>query len=555
MKKLFLLLFSLAFLSNAGYSQWVANYGSQNAYDDQGGNSQGNDCKPSGNGGSYVAGFVNHVSTGNDILLIKYNPPGDTAWTRSWNGTANGDDQGIANAVDAQGNIYVTGYATMTGRSTEMVVLKYNSNGTLLWANTWGGSNNNTEDRALGICVDASNNCYITGYSTDNSGKSALTTLKYNSSGSLQWNVREPGGNLDSKGLGITIDQSNNCYVTGYTKTNSGGNDIVVVKYNSSGSKQWLQTYNGTANGDDQALGITVDASNSVYITGYTTTNISTGASNPIIIKYNSSGTQQWMRTYNGTGNGQDRALGITVDPADGCIYTCGYTKNSSGNYDYLVVKYSSNGTQQWNNTYNGTGNGDDKASSIAVINNSYGHGIGVTGASWGTNNNNDYASVFYGTDGSQAYVYRYSMTATTNDQANKICSDNSNNAVFITGKSVQGGDASASSFVSTQMIPAAGMSNLKAQDITPSKFNLYQNYPNPFNPSTMIKFDLSKNASVKLVVYDMLGRVAATLINQDMTAGTYNISYNMANLSSGIYFYELNTGDYKDIKKMTLIK
>ena len=89
----------------------------------------------------------------------------------------------------------------------------------------------------------------------------------------------------------------------------------------------------------------------------------------------------------------------------------------------------------------------------------------------------------------------------------------------------------------------------------TPVKFSLHQNYPNPFNPSTKIEFDVPNASNVKLVIYDMLGKVAAVLVDQQLGAGTYNVTYTNQSLSSGIYFYELTAGDYREIRKMTLVK
>lgn len=91
--------------------------------------------------------------------------------------------------------------------------------------------------------------------------------------------------------------------------------------------------------------------------------------------------------------------------------------------------------------------------------------------------------------------------------------------------------------------------------DITPSKYILYQNYPNPFNPFTKIKYQLAKNSNVTLKIYDLLGKEVATLVNESLKAGIYETEFNASNLSSGIYYYRLITGDFSDTKKMILIK
>ncbi len=88
-----------------------------------------------------------------------------------------------------------------------------------------------------------------------------------------------------------------------------------------------------------------------------------------------------------------------------------------------------------------------------------------------------------------------------------------------------------------------------------PKGFSLSQNYPNPFNPSTNIKFDISKNSYVTLKVYDMLGKEVASLVNENLSAGSYNAVWNASSFTSGIYFYKIKAGSYTEVRKMTLVK
>ncbi|MBK8551993.1 MAG: T9SS type A sorting domain-containing protein [Ignavibacteria bacterium] len=88
-----------------------------------------------------------------------------------------------------------------------------------------------------------------------------------------------------------------------------------------------------------------------------------------------------------------------------------------------------------------------------------------------------------------------------------------------------------------------------------PETFKLEQNYPNPFNPVTNIKFALSKSGYVEIKVFDVLGKETAVLVQDFKQAGTYTVDFNAANLTSGVYFYKMVTGDFTEIKKMMLIK
>jgi hypothetical protein len=92
-------------------------------------------------------------------------------------------------------------------------------------------------------------------------------------------------------------------------------------------------------------------------------------------------------------------------------------------------------------------------------------------------------------------------------------------------------------------------------QNNVPNAYNLSQNYPNPFNPTTNISYTIPKAGSVKLVVFDVLGREITTLVNGVKTAGTHVVNFNASSLSSGVYFYRIEAGDFTTTKKMMLVK
>jgi photosystem II stability/assembly factor-like uncharacterized protein len=95
----------------------------------------------------------------------------------------------------------------------------------------------------------------------------------------------------------------------------------------------------------------------------------------------------------------------------------------------------------------------------------------------------------------------------------------------------------------------------VKLSNNVPLEFKLYQNYPNPFNPATKIRFDIPKTEKVNLIVYDILGRKIATLIDEELKAGTYKVNFDATNHSSGVYFYTLQTESYRETKTMIFIK
>ncbi len=88
-----------------------------------------------------------------------------------------------------------------------------------------------------------------------------------------------------------------------------------------------------------------------------------------------------------------------------------------------------------------------------------------------------------------------------------------------------------------------------------PENFNLVQNYPNPFNPSTQIEFSLPRAEFVTIDIFNILGEKVETLVSQSMSAGSYSVTWDASNVSSGIYFYKINAGEFSETMKMTLVK
>lgn len=103
--------------------------------------------------------------------------------------------------------------------------------------------------------------------------------------------------------------------------------------------------------------------------------------------------------------------------------------------------------------------------------------------------------------------------------------------------------------------VPASLFTSVNENEILPDKYNLFQNYPNPFNPTTTIKFSIPEAGQVKLVLYDLLGREAATLIDNFYNSGNYEVELKGSNLTSGVYFYTMSVNGFRETKKLLLLK
>ncbi|MEJ2196195.1 MAG: T9SS type A sorting domain-containing protein [Ignavibacteriaceae bacterium] len=91
--------------------------------------------------------------------------------------------------------------------------------------------------------------------------------------------------------------------------------------------------------------------------------------------------------------------------------------------------------------------------------------------------------------------------------------------------------------------------------NVVPTEYSLSQNYPNPFNPTTKIRYQVPATGLVSIRIYNLLGEVVATLVNEEKPVGTYELTWNAENLSSGVYFYKLQAGKFVETKKMVVMK
>ena len=300
-----------------------------------------------------VSGWTNSDGAGGyDLLVAKYDSSGTLQWSRTLGGT--GTDLGYNTTIDSSDNIIVVGYTNSDGAGAiDGLIAKYNSSGTLQWDRTLGRITYN--DIFQGVTVDSSDNIIVCGYtqtSTTNYGLFA----KYNSSGTLQWQ-KGLGASVGVASVtsfrDVKIDSSDNIIVVGATLADgAGGTDALIAKYNSSGTLQWDRTLGGT--GTDTLYSISVDSSDNIIVVGHTNSD-GEGNDDVLIAKYNSSGTLQWDRILGGIIYDQGRA--VTIDSSDNIIIT-GYTaSDGEGNQDILIAKYNSSGTFQWSKSLGGTGN------------------------------------------------------------------------------------------------------------------------------------------------------------------------------------------------------
>jgi hypothetical protein len=201
-----------------------------------------------------VDGSGNVIVTGysdSDYATIAYSGAGVPLWTNRYNGPGNGSDLATAVAVDASGNVFVTGSSVGSGGNNDYATIAYSGAGVPLWTNRYDGPQN-AWDRATAVAVDASGNVFVTGYSAGIMGFpfTDYATIAYSGAGVPLWTNRYIGPDYGwDQANALAVDASGNVFVTGYSGGASGftgfsGSDYVTIAYSSAGVQLWTNRYN-----------------------------------------------------------------------------------------------------------------------------------------------------------------------------------------------------------------------------------------------------------------------------------------------------------------------
>ncbi len=503
-----------------------------------------------GAGNTYIIAYSKGTTTNYDFLTLKYNAAGDLLWSKRYNNdNFNGVDDPDDIAVDANGNVYVIGTSNRTVSKSDVVLIKYSPNGTQLWvrrSNLFGHIAGEDAD-ARAIAISQGGNVYIS-YDFEVLNYQGLDyegahIVKYNSAGDslLLVGILQQQNGVNSVGVAdIAVDNNENiisCY--------NYNNDIAMVKYNTQGANVWVKYYDG----DSTDIGIELKIGPDGHMVCIGRSFKINQGFDYITLKFGrDDGSLLWEKRYNNPqASMSDLPYTFAIDD-NGNIIVTGFSMSTGDDNDILTLKYSASGSLVWEKRYNGAGSGNDQGRGVVTDNagNVYVSGLYYKNGSAGT----DFITLKYTSAGALSWASEYALTWVA-DQPVSMGMDNAGN-LYITGRIIRflntDEDVAIFKYAST-----IGIQQISGE--VPEKFELSQNYPNPFNPVTNIKFSIPKQGNVKLVVFDITGRQVAELVNEQLSAGSYNFDFNASGLSSGAYFYKLVTNEFTDVKKMILVK
>ena len=531
--------------NSAGVQLWIA------IYDGPGiGNDEANALALDALGNVYVTGRSAGIGTGTDYTTIKYNAAGVQQWEARYNGAGTGLDEATALALDALGNVYVTGSSTgISTGSSDYATIKYNANGVQQWAARYNGPGNGS-DNTTALAVDASGNVYVTGGSggavgTPDFNAFDYDTIKYNTNGLQQWVARYNGsGNNFDFARSLAIDASGNVYVTGGSAGSGTNRDYATIKYDTDGNTTWVKRFNGSGNFNDDANDIAVDDQGNVYVTGESNRepfiNPDEATSSEFAtIRYDASGNELWVATNNGPFvGGIDVARAIAVD-ASGNAYVTGESATGDSPEgqtfeDYATIKYNTNGLEQWEIRYNGAGDFEDDpidlpaALAIDTLGNVY-----VTGLSRGDSTGYDYATIKYS-----------QLSFACGKKGNKVLVCHKGKKTLCISEADAAGHINHVDQLGECIVDAAKVAANESElsvpgNALPDRLHIF-NAPNPAYTTTYIYYELPAEGHVTIKVFDLFGKEITTLLNAIRKAGIHSSEFDVSALQKGFYFYRI---------------
>lgn len=489
-------------------------------------------------GNVYVTGSGFNSSGNTDAVTIKYDSNGNQVWVRSFDRGVNDNDQARSIALDAAGNVYITGFSSGTTSGADVLTVKYDNGGTQQWAMFYDGQHSNM-DEGKSIAVDASGNVFVCGYSSDSLYLFDALTICYNTSGTQQWVELFDGtaGNNDEN-LDIAIDGSSNVYVTGNTTDSMYIADVLTIKYNSAGSQQWVQTV-GTAGNGDYGKAITLDMNGNVIVGAQS--GLSGNWFDYLCIKYSNAGVYQWEQRYNNGNNRYEDVWEVCTDNA-GYVYITGQsqaTGNNSTPPDVATLKYTPAGNQVWLRRFDGGfSNGDDRGYAMVLDDTA---NVYVAGISKNATNN-DYITLKYDSAGTLEFSLRYNSQYNTADQINAIAVQNGN--IYVTGRSANA--ANEDYFTIKYSYAAVGIneSNSGTQPLIA--------YPVPAHEMLCVNLPPNTGSKSRFEIHDLAGRV---VLQQSIIPMTTSQQINISELAEGTYTLSLIGSDGNLISSQLILK
>ena len=553
---------------NAQIIQWTQTYGGP-------GDDGGESMVLTSDDGIVIAGFNSPGAyMYKDVLLMKTDASGNEIWSRTYNLGLN--DWGRSLKQTSDGGFIIAGMTEVSPQIFDPFLIKTDSEGIMQWYRQYDYGFGD-DDRGHAVWQTSDGGYIIAGQTWlihGSFGNYDMYVVKTDMNGNVQWKKVFYWEN-EGADVALAVQQlSDGGYIIGgFTQSSSWAS--YIIRTDSLGNAIWSNIYPGSWQSECYDIQATSDGG---FILTGTETSFTTDG-DLLIIKLDANGNLIWKKIY-GT---VDAEQGESIQQLQDSGYIiAGMSSHGAGGYDMYVVRTNSTGDSLWSRTIGGFG--DDRAFSVASVQSgsyfvtgwtwSYGQGLGdvyllklqdsvvpveLTSFSASLNGDN--------------VLLKWTTASELNNSGFEIQRSQSQNVWVTMGFLIGNGTASEKNdylFTDEAVSQGKYLYRLKQIDydgsfeysdeieveiLSPNEFSLDQNYPNPFNNSSVIRYSIPKSSQVTLKIFNALGEEIETLINEEKPIGTYELTWNAANLSSGIYFYRIQAGSFVQIKKMILLK
>jgi len=452
----------------------------------------------------------------------------------------------LSNYSDGAVDVHQTndGGFVMVGSSTlanggESWLIKTNGNGDTVWTRILGDPDSGVHP--VSMCKTNDGGFVIVGSARSPSpiGAEDVWLEKTDSIGNTQW--RKYYDNTDPRhsfDYGFSVQQvADSGYIIAaiefdWTGLEEGQYDFWLIKTDPDGDTVWTSTFGGEASDIAYSVHQTIDGG---YVIAGETYSFGPGSPDFWIIRTDASGDSVWSRVIDGARGANEKE--VTVRPT----YDGGYILAGSSSPGGLLIRLDASGSTIWIRSYGEV----NESSSIYDIEEVADSGFVFCGSTiYGLDWN--FWLVRTNVDGEIVWDF---TTGTDYDDWGRALDVTEDSGYVVAGNFC-------GSYCDTYLMRLVeGPLNVPVTDGVPASYSLSQNYPNPFNPITTLLFSLRSSLFANLTVYNLLGREVATLVNEKLGPGTYTLRWDASGVSSGVYYYRLQTEEFVATKKLVLLR
>jgi hypothetical protein len=468
----------------------------------------------------------------------------DSLWAAWYGGSYN--ENGYSATRLTNGDFLLIGSTFSYGSGDhDIYLIKVDSTGTEIWSKTFGGTGT---DYGYDIAMTADSGFVIIGSTTSSgNGGHDVYLLKVDNFGILQWS-KTIGGADDDIGSSIRMTADSGFIICGTTESYGTGTDMYLIKTDSVGDTVWTKTHGGASGESGSAVRLAADSG---YIVLGSTGSYGTGYSSVYLVRTGSTGDTLWTATYGG--NRADFGYGVETTNDKGYIISGATALDGEDFYDAYLVKVDSFGVLQWSNTYGGSY--EDRGYSVKSASDG---GYIMTGTKEG-NGARKIDIYMVKTDAGGNLEWDSAYGGAESDYGRTVLLDTQGDyhVVGYSFSAISGG-----SDVCFLKIQGPVQSDVDDREpAVPSlQAVLSQNYPNPFNLQTSIEFLLPRRSAYRLTVYNVLGQVVRHWENPAAYAGWHSVQWDGrdesgSEVASGLYLYRLQNEEFRETRKMILLK